>query len=236
MISEKSLPRDALTFSHIAAYSVGHLNNDLGAASLSVYLNWYLNKVVLLDATITGLAFLIGQVADGIATVGVGYFSDNYGSKKFGKRMPWYYIGSLMEMAGTIGFFVFPKFARLYDLGGKPRNEKMVGVYYILMFVLFNVGWAFVQIANMSIVNQLTYSNRRRDRLTNNRNGFTYGSYIYCLAFSMIFFSVVDNEVDQFRYLCLVITVLGICSTIFYIVKIQEPFLSSEAKRLEAAY
>jgi GPH family glycoside/pentoside/hexuronide:cation symporter len=178
---------------------------------------------------------LIGQVTDGIATVIVGLLSDKY-STRWGKRMPWYYVGSVMVLIGFICFFIYPPFAYKFDLEGKPRNEGLVGIYYILSFILFNVGWALVQISNMSIVNQLSYSNRRRDQLSNNRNGFTYFSYIYSLLFSMIFFLTIDNEPDQFRYLALMCTILGICSTIFYIVKIKEPELSFEAKRLECAY
>ena len=78
-------PRDALEFPHIAAYSVGHLNNDLGAALLSTYQNWYLSRIVKMDPTDTGLVFLYGQIADGIATVIVGYLSDKYNTR-IGKR------------------------------------------------------------------------------------------------------------------------------------------------------
>ena len=74
----------------------------------------------------------------------------------------------------------------------------------------------------MSIVNQLTYSNRRRDQLTNNRNGFTYASYIYSLSFSMLFFVTIDNEIEQFRYLGIVCSIAGVFTTIFYIYKIDE--------------
>lgn len=52
--------RDVMERSHIWAYSVGHLNNDLGAAVFSVYMTYYLISVVQLDPTMTGLVFLIG--------------------------------------------------------------------------------------------------------------------------------------------------------------------------------
>jgi len=54
------IPRDGLTFRHISAYSVGHFNNDLCAAQWFVYLSWYINKVVELSPTLTGLCLLSG--------------------------------------------------------------------------------------------------------------------------------------------------------------------------------
>lgn len=68
--------RDGMSFKHVAAYSVGHFNNDLCAAMWFVYLSWYLNKVVKLDADTTGTCLFSGQIADGIMTPIVGLLSD----------------------------------------------------------------------------------------------------------------------------------------------------------------
>ena len=54
------MKRDGLSNKHVWAYSVGHFNNDLCASMWFVYLTWYLNKVVKLDPTITGLCLLSG--------------------------------------------------------------------------------------------------------------------------------------------------------------------------------
>ena len=54
------MPRDGLSATHVAAYSVGHFNNDLCAAMWFVYLSWYVADVVGLDSTITGLCLLSG--------------------------------------------------------------------------------------------------------------------------------------------------------------------------------
>jgi len=43
---EVQLKRDPLTERHIAAYSVGHFNNDLCASMWFIYLNYYLLYVV----------------------------------------------------------------------------------------------------------------------------------------------------------------------------------------------
>jgi len=75
-INPNQMQRDGLTNIHIAAYSVGHFCNDLCAAMWFVYLSWYINKIVKLDATTTGFCMLSGQIADGITTPIVGFMSD----------------------------------------------------------------------------------------------------------------------------------------------------------------
>lgn len=138
---------------------MGHLNNDLGAAMLSVYMTYYLIKVVRLDPGLMGLCFLIGQIADGLATVGCGLVIDKFDTR-FGKRMPWYVLGVIMVAPCFLAFFLYPSSINGYDLQTKPPvSETIRGLYYIGTFSVFNIGWAFSQIAHMSIVNSITYSN-----------------------------------------------------------------------------
>ena len=54
------LKRDALTQSHVAAYSVGHLSNDLCAAAWFTYVLYYIQDVVKLDPVYAGFAMLSG--------------------------------------------------------------------------------------------------------------------------------------------------------------------------------
>lgn len=69
----------------------------------------------------------------------------------------------------------------------------------------------------MAIVNQLSFSNRRRDAMVNQRNGFTYIANIVVLSFALLFFAVLDNSVDQFRYLSIIALALGFFTSVFYI-------------------
>jgi hypothetical protein len=67
----------------IFGYGVGHFVNDLVAACWFNYLFFFLQRVVKTPAAPSAL--LAGQIADGIATPIVGYFSDRtktkYGNK-----------------------------------------------------------------------------------------------------------------------------------------------------------
>jgi len=98
-----------MTARHVFAYTIGHFNNDLCAAQWFVYLSWYINRVVKLDPTISGLCLLSGQIADGFMTPTVGLLSDKYDTR-WGKRMPWYYFGFILVIPCFLGIFSYPEF------------------------------------------------------------------------------------------------------------------------------
>jgi len=88
----------------------------------------------------------------------------------------------------------------------------------------------------MSIVNQLSNSNRMRDRLVNNRNGFTYIANITVLSFALLMFLAVDDPIHQFRYLCFMCLGLGFFASSFYMYWIREVPLSESAVKYDKAY
>jgi len=92
---------------------------------------------------------LSGQLTDGITTPLVGILSDRTNTG-CGKRTPWYIFGTIL---------VVPTFFLLfYDALPDTASTAAKNAYFITLPAIFNVGWASVQIANMSIVNQITYS------------------------------------------------------------------------------
>ena len=88
----------------------------------------------------------------------------------------------------------------------------------------------------MAIMNNLSASNQKRDRLVNNRNGFTFAANITILSFALILFNTVDDKILQFRYLCLIAMSIGAFSSIFFMLTINEPRLTKEAKEYDAIY
>jgi Na+/melibiose symporter-like transporter len=88
----------------------------------------------------------------------------------------------------------------------------------------------------MVIVNDLSLSNRRRDRMVNSRNGLTYTANILILVVALIFFEVFTNKVIQFRYLCVMCVIVGCGSSLFFVLSIQESRLVKEAVELDKAY
>lgn len=78
----------------------------------------------------------------------------------------------------------------------------------------------------MAIVNSLTHSNRKRDKMVNQRNGFTYMANITVLSAALVVFSFVNNGNDQFRILLAMVLFLGTCTSTFFMCTIREPKLT----------
>ena len=98
--------------------------------------------------------------------------------------MPWYIFGSLLVYPTFLGIFLNPTI----------EDHSLKVAYYLALPALFNVGWACVQISNMAIVNSITLSTCRRDKLISLRNGFTYVAYIAVLASALVIFAVVKDQ------------------------------------------
>ena len=88
----------------------------------------------------------------------------------------------------------------------------------------------------MAIVNSLTQSNRRRDQMVNNRNGMTYFANIAVLTTALITFAVMNDPINQFRIMCAMCLIVGVCMSIFFLFVIKEKKLSQESETLEKLY
>ena len=88
----------------------------------------------------------------------------------------------------------------------------------------------------MSIVNSITYSTQRRDRLISLRNGFSFVANVFVLVISLICFAVIKDPLTQFRVVVLILSAIGAGTSLFYILTIREPYLTNKAKHLERDY
>ena len=160
VIDTSHIKRDALEKKHLIAYSIGHFSNDLCAAGWFFYFTYYLKYVIKMDGTQVGLIMLAGQIADGCTTPIVGVLSDKIKSP-IGSRAPWYILGTLIVLPCFFCIFLSPMGAAPLELEDGDVDKTITPgkvAFYVAMASLFNIGWASVQIANMSVVNSLSFS------------------------------------------------------------------------------
>jgi Na+/melibiose symporter-like transporter len=207
---------DSLTKTDILAYGVGHFINDLTSTCWFNYLLFFLKLVVRTDAA--AAAILAGQITDGIATPLVGHFSDRT-QTRLGKRKPWY-IGGLVLI--VVAFLPTFQDIRYYFPGISGGLEY---AYYLFFPSLFNVGWASLQISHMALVPSLTCSRKRRDKLNNLRNTFTFLANLLILLTGFFLFLLLDAPALEFSILSLTALLVGLSFSIFFIVRIDEPRL-----------
>ena len=172
----------------------------------------------------------------------VGILSDMFDTP-CGKRTPWYIFGTIFVIPTFLGIFIYPPgindVCALGEEGctaGEVKNPTLQAAWYITLPALFNVGWAAVQISNMSIVNTISKSNRMRDKLSNSRNGFTSTANIVVLLMATVLFLTVDDRIEQFRILCVICICLGTLASIFYLMQVREVPLKKLAEEKDAAY
>ena len=70
------MEKQHLTWSTRLAYGTGHILNDLCASMWFTYLLLFFEKVLSFDTLYSGVVLTTGQIADGMFTLVVGYFSD----------------------------------------------------------------------------------------------------------------------------------------------------------------
>ena len=92
MVDEKPKVRTRTKY----GYGTGHIINDMASSLWFTYLLVFYQNVIQLHPTNAGLILLVGQIADGIATLLVGFFSDRDANSslciRYGKRKVYYSI------------------------------------------------------------------------------------------------------------------------------------------------
>lgn len=104
-------------------------------------------------------------------------------------------------------------------------------IYYSFFIVIFQFGWAAVQIAHMSLIPEITSNKHQRTKLAAIRNGATVAAsvFVYLVTWGILHMSggsdkkVGPHDADKFQHIVWSVMSLGIvCSIIFYVL-IKEP-------------
>ena len=67
-------------------------------------------------------------------------------------------------------------------------------LYYCGFGALWNVGYPFVNVCHLALVNELSYSQRRRDRMVNGRISAEYLAIMLILVISLLLFMTVPSD------------------------------------------
>lgn len=122
--SSRDLSKPFVKNSHIFALGGGDLGYSLISCTVATYIMTYGTMAIGISGTLMGLAIAIGTIFDAISDPIVGYISDNFSSKKFGKR-------HLFMLVGLIGIMI-SSFAIWYV----PTNWSQIGMFFWFMIWL----------------------------------------------------------------------------------------------------
>ncbi|XP_068993663.1 major facilitator superfamily domain-containing protein 12 [Neodiprion pinetum] len=166
------------------AYGVGHVMNDICASMWFTYILVFFHSVLKFSAALSGVVMLIGQVADALATPFIGLQcdrNDDFWLCRYGKRKTWHLLGTV----GVVFSFPFI-FSPCIKCEGSHQWAQLV--YYAGFVIIFQFGWAAVQISHLSLIPDLTPSEHERTELTAIRYSFTVCSnvLVYCITWAVL--------------------------------------------------
>lgn len=161
-------------------------------------------------------------MADALATPFVGFHSDasdNFWLCRYGRRKTWHLFGSILVML-TFPFI----FSSCVNCDDSPKSAQLF--YYSVLIIMFQFGWASIQISHLSLIPELTPNEHDRTKLTAIRYTFTVFSniLIYVITWAVLHLNNDGNEsqigpgdIDKFEYVVWIGTGTGlVCTVVFH--------------------
>ena len=157
------------------AYGTGHVLNDLTACLWFTYLLIFFHEVLGFSNSMAGYFMVVGQLADGCATVFIGYFQDKgrdmWICRVYNKRKVWHLVG-------TIGVACSFPFIFSTCVGCSTAPKRYQFLYYSFFIVILPFTWPCAQISHLAIITDLTSNKLERTALTSYRYSATVLSSI----------------------------------------------------------
>ena len=240
-------------------YAAGHVFNDMVSVIEPGYTLLFLKYVIHLNSINSGLIVLIGQFCNGLSTALIGLLIDlDYDCRiynHYGRQKTWHLIGTICVIISfpflcltPIGLDITSCASRSFKINVlNSQDEKIsspnissecvfeesqyeVILYYAIVVILENFGWAAVQTSHLSMIPYLTISDRHQLTLNSIRNSATSVSYIfvYCIAWKL--FDARDKVGEQstdelqgvFQNIMLIIVSLGAFSSCLFHLLVKE--------------
>ncbi|KAI6187703.1 hypothetical protein M3Y98_00273300 [Aphelenchoides besseyi] len=218
-------PTDLSRF-QVFAYSFGHFYNDLCSSIWFTYLMIYLEKVILLRSSRAGLLMLIGQATDALCTPLVGLLSDAGVLPEFllkiGKRKAWHLMGTI---AVSLSFpFIFS--GCLTCKSG--QSEWWHILWFAIFIIIFQTGWASVQISHLAMIPELSSSSSTRISMNSYR--YAFGVLANLTIFSTMFLMlhgdknpIGPSDLRFFKQITIGVVCIGLLVVLMFYFFIKEP-------------
>jgi len=144
--------------------------NDMVASMWFSYLLLFFHRVLGFSNHLAGIVMVVGQVADGLSTVFVGYFQDKgkdcWLCRVYPKRKAWHLVGTILVLCS------FPFiFNTCWECSNAPNSLQII--YYCVFVVVFQFGWVSTQISHLALIPDLTACKMERTVLTSYRYSAT---------------------------------------------------------------
>ncbi|KAL3318233.1 Major facilitator superfamily domain-containing protein 12 [Cichlidogyrus casuarinus] len=214
--------------SAFAGYVVGHILNDLTASVWFTYTIVFFTLAIRMKPYLTGILIFVGQLSDAVATPVVGFLIDQSLNSPEMEMDSWryrftslwplarkgYHLGGVVLVTISFPFLFFPIHTDNFCY--------LAFTFYTLWAIIFQIGWATIQISHLAMINDLTDDAGERTLLTSIRYFFNVLSNLTVFLGFYIAFQRSESEfgaedASTFWHLCLVLVTIGlVCAIIFH--------------------
>lgn len=168
-------------------YGLGFSSQGIKDGLFQVFLFFYYTQVLGLDPALTGTATVIALLFDAISDPMVGVISDNWKSKKWGRRHPFMFLSAL-PLGVTIWLLFLP-----------PETMGEMGLFWwmTIFTILVRISLTLFIVPAMSLGAELSSDYQERTSITSIRItfGVTISTIIIVLGF--LFFFVPTEEYSR---------------------------------------
>ncbi|NES21452.1 MAG: MFS transporter [Symploca sp. SIO3E6] len=222
---------EKLNFTTKLAYGAGDMGPAITANVLVFFLLYFFTNVAGLPAGLASWILAIGKISDAINDPITGILSDRTRSR-WGRRLPWILGGAIPF--GILFFlqWIVPQFS-----SNEATNTWWLFSYYLLIAILFNLAYTFVNLPYTALTPELTQDYNERTSLNSFRFSFSIGGSILSLILArIIFIAYPDDLIKQYLVLGVLCAVLSVLPIFWCVLVIQErgaqPILNSQLKKV----
>ena len=197
---------------------------------LVFYLLFFFTNVAGLPAGLAGSILTIGKISDAINDPIVGIMSDRTRSR-WGRRLPWMILGII-----PFGLFFSLQWVVPHFSDNDVVNDWWLFGYYVVIGVLFNLAYTFVNLPYTALTPELTQDYNERTSLNTFRFTFSLSGAILALVLAgFIFATYPDDPIQQYLVLGIVGSLISVFALLWCVLRIQErgttPILNSDQKK-----
>lgn len=224
--------RITLSLSEQIGFGMGHVLNDIHASF------WFAYTLIFYQLAVGPAGFILCifcQAVDCVNTLTVGFVFDlECGQPRFfkqGKYTAWYMIGFVMVILSFCHCFL--------ELPFMVENQAVKFWIYMIAGLFAYIGWTFIQIAHLTMVNTLSVTNADRVRLTTLRQGGSIYAAIVVFAYFWYTLSA-DSETHVlgiedtkiFAISVFWLTNFGALHSLAFLYMVDEPKLTNRKKAI----
>lgn len=166
-------------------YGIGFASQGIKDGLFQVFLFFYYSQILGLDAALTGTATIIALFFDAISDPLVGVISDNWTSKKWGKRHPFMFL-SAIPLGLSIYFLFLP-----------PESSGQMGLFWWLTVftILVRFSLTLFIVPAMSLGAELSTDYEERTSITSVRIMFGTFFSMVTIILGFVYYFVPTEEV-----------------------------------------